>query len=128
MQGTRVSEAATSFHSISASSSKPAALNFQRGEFARSRQTCFEAVTSPIVFIFKRDLQLGAIGLNLPIGDLHVELNDLRDAKIAQGLRGSFDSRRRCLLPGFRACSDEFDNFVNALGHSILPCSSFVSL
>ena len=49
MQGTRVSEAATSFHSISASSSKPAALNFQRGEFARSRAPMqLEGYTHPL--------------------------------------------------------------------------------
>src|ERR1700760_2260091 len=55
-------------------------------------------------FELEGHVELGTIGLDLALGiELHVELDDFRDAKVAQCLRGPLDRDGRGLFPGFLA-------------------------
>src|ERR1700742_4507306 len=73
-------------------------------------------------FELEGHVELGAIGLDLALGvELHVELDDFRDAEIAQRLRGALDRDGRGLLPGSLAGADQFDDLVDAVRHDVLP-------
>src|SRR5262245_18786920 len=67
--------------------------------------------------VFEGDLDLGAIGLDLAVGDEHVLLHDLRDAQLAQMLRSTFHRVLGGFLPGPWAGADEFDDLVGTVGH-----------
>src|SRR5262249_20916365 len=73
-----------------------------------------------MLLVLKGNFQLGAIGDDLPKLNLHVLLHHLRDTQVAQGLGGSLDGSSGGFLPGFGAGSDQFDHFVDALGHCLL--------
>ena len=53
--------------------------------------------------IFERDLELGAVGLDLAVGDDEVLLNDLGHTQLAQMLAGKLDRVLGGFLPGFGA-------------------------
>src|SRR5206468_64736 len=50
-------------------------------------------------FVLEAELHLGAVGADLPVLELDVELRDLGDAQVAQRLRRLVDGRRGGLLP-----------------------------
>ena len=52
---------------------------------------------------------------------LQVELGDFGNAKFPQGFPRPFDGRAGRLLPGLLAGTDQLDDFVDALGHVVLP-------
>src|SRR3982075_3067921 len=73
-----------------------------------------------LAFELEGDLRLGAVGLHFAVLHLHVQLRDLDDAQISQGL-GSLRNRcARGLLPGLGAGPDQFDDLVDAIGHGFL--------
>src|SRR5262245_30378459 len=83
---------------------------------------CGENSPGSGAFKLERHVHLGAIGLDLPLGvELHIELDDLRDAKVTQRFRGLLDRVAGCLFPGFDASTDQFNNLVDALRHVVLP-------
>src|SRR6516164_10826266 len=58
----------------------------------------------------ERDAHLGAIGFDLSVVELHVELGDLRDPQVSQCLACPFHGGLGRLLPGFGAGSDQRDD------------------
>ena len=52
-------------------------------------------------FIFEGDFDLGAVGLDLAVGNDDVLLNDLRHAQLAQMLGGALHRDLGGFLPGF---------------------------
>src|SRR4051812_41318214 len=77
--------------------------------------------SSAAAFVLERQLHLGPVGRDLALLDDHVLLDHLRHAQVAQRLGGAFDRGLGGLLPGFAAGADQFDDFVDALGHGCLP-------
>jgi hypothetical protein len=75
-----------------------------------------------VAFKLERQFELHAIQFNLAVLDLNILFHDLRDAQIAQCRRRALDSCLSGFVPGFGACSDEFDDLVNALSHADSPC------
>lgn len=81
---------------------------------------------SPVIFSLivalelEGELNLGAISYDVAVVDLHVELDDLGDAKIAQALRCHIDGSSRGLLPRLSAGTNELDHFINAFSHDFL--------
>src|SRR6476646_8655466 len=71
-------------------------------------------------FVLERHLHLGPIALDLAVLELHVELADLGDAQVAQGLGRSLDRRGRGFLPGLTAGANQLDHLIDALGHADL--------
>src|SRR6478752_10759114 len=72
----------------------------------------------PSILELERDVQLGAVGLDLALGvKLQIELDDLGDTEVAQGFSGAADRRGCGLLPGFLAGADQLDDLVDALRH-----------
>src|SRR3954447_9622121 len=70
----------------------------------------------------ERDLDLGAIGFDPAFGvELHIELHDFGDAKVAKRLAGPVDRHLGGLFPGILAGADQFDDLVNAITHNVLP-------
>src|SRR6476660_5901760 len=77
--------------------------------------------TSSRTFPFQRDIQLGAVRVDLALGvQLQSELDDLGHAKVAQGFSRPVDGRGRRLFPGILAGTDQLNNLVDALGHVVL--------
>src|SRR3954451_23627151 len=76
---------------------------------------------SLLLFKFERHLDLGPVGVDLAVGDLHVEFDDFGDAKVSQTLRSAFDSGARGFFPGIGAGADQFNDLVNTLRHDALP-------
>src|ERR1700716_3676534 len=89
----------------------------------RSRRSAVTDVqpSSLIFFKFERHLDLGPVGFDLAVGDLHVEFDDFSNAKVSQTLRSAFDSSARGFFPGLGAGAHQFNNFVNTLSHGVLP-------
>src|SRR4051812_17516936 len=70
----------------------------------------------------ERHAELGAVGLYLSLGvQLHVELDDLRDAQFSQRFPGLLDRVGGGLFPGVAAGADQFNDLVDALRHLVLP-------
>src|SRR6185437_1395484 len=76
---------------------------------------------SVLALVLERDLELGPIGFDLALLDHQILLDDLGDSQIPEARRGALDRGLGGLLPGLRARADQFDHFVNALGHRTLP-------
>src|SRR3989454_3149671 len=79
--------------------------------------------------VLERNLYAGAIGHDLPVLDLHVELPHLGDPEVAERLRGGFHRILRRVLPRGPAGPDDVDDTVHALSGSLLsharpPCLS----
>src|SRR5438105_7827383 len=74
------------------------------------------------VLEFERDGELGAVGFDFALGiQLHVEFVDFGDPKIPQRFPGPVERGGGGLLPGFRTGTDQFNDFVDALRHVVLP-------
>src|SRR5215218_434932 len=73
------------------------------------------------LLVFERHLELGSEQLDLAVFELHVLRRDLGDAQVAERLRRALDGGPRRLLPRLAARADEFDDFVDAVGHALLP-------
>jgi hypothetical protein len=70
----------------------------------------------------ERHVELGPIGFNFSLFvQLHIELDDLRNAQIAQGLCGSLHCVGGGIFPGFVAGPDQFYDLVDAIRHVVLP-------
>src|SRR3954447_24373463 len=70
----------------------------------------------------ERDLDLGAIGFDPAFGvELHIELHDFGDAKVAKRLAGAVDRHLGGLFPGILAGADQLDDLVNAISHKRPP-------
>src|ERR1700756_4077054 len=66
----------------------------------------------------ERHVQLGAVGFHFSFGiQLHVECDNLRDAKVTECFGRLLDRVRRSLLPGLGAGTDQFNDLVDALRH-----------
>lgn len=74
-----------------------------------------------LILVLEGKAHPGAIGGNPSVFHLHVELVDLRDAKILERLAGGVHGAGRGFLPGCGAGSDQFDDFVNAFAHGVAP-------
>src|SRR5262249_22128440 len=70
-----------------------------------------------VALVLEAQLNLGAIGADLAVLELEVELGDLRDPQIAQRLRRFRDRSRGGLLPRLGAGPHQLDDLVDALGH-----------
>src|SRR5262249_3408980 len=57
------------------------------------------ARTLAAALVFERDVDLGPIGFDLAVVELHVELDDFRDTQVAQRFRCPFDSVLGRILP-----------------------------
>src|ERR1700744_448625 len=69
-------------------------------------------------FEFKRNIEFGAIGLDLSLGvQLQIEFDNFCDAKIAKRFSGSLDRGCGRLFPGFVGGTDQFNDLVDALSH-----------
>src|SRR6476646_475204 len=71
---------------------------------------------------FERDVELGAVGLDLALGiELQIELDDFGDSQVPQRFTCSGDGGSGRLFPGFLAGTDQLDHLVDALWHDVLP-------
>src|SRR5207253_10267639 len=75
---------------------------------------------SLLALVLEGNFDLGPIRLDLAVIELQVQLRDLGNPQVAQGLARAGDSGRGRFLPGLRAGSDELDDFVDALSHGVL--------
>ena len=62
--------------------------------------------SSVLALVLERELDLGSVGGDRTIVDHHVELGDLGDAHVAQGLRRFGNCCRGCFLPALGAGPD----------------------
>src|ERR1700681_424225 len=75
-----------------------------------------------LILEFERNVELGTVGFDLSFGiQLQIEFHDFRDTKFAQGFSGPVDRGLGRLLPGILAGTDQFNDFVDALRHVVLP-------
>ena len=71
---------------------------------------------------FERNVELGTVGFDLALGiQLQIEFHDFRDTKFPQGFSSPVDRGLGRLLPGILAGTDQFNDFVDALRHIVLP-------
>src|SRR6266511_11875 len=68
-------------------------------------------------FELERDLDPCPVGPHLPVLDRHVELDDLGDAEIPQGLGRRLDGHGRRPFPRLAAGPDDLGDPVDAVGH-----------
>src|SRR5207244_10805735 len=68
-----------------------------------------------------RELRLAAVGPRLAALELEVELGDLGDPQLTEGLRRKGNRGRGRLLPRLGAGANELDDLVDALGHGVAP-------
>jgi hypothetical protein len=61
-----------------------------------------------------------AISHHLALVDFQVELGDFSDAQFLEAFRCGVHGVLGRILPRLAACSDQFDDFVNTLGHEVL--------
>src|SRR5918994_2425362 len=80
---------------------------------------CGLGVAAPLVL--ERDLEPGAVGPDPAVLDLQVELDDLGDPEVPEGLGRRLDRGRRRLLPGLGARPDELGDPIDAVGHGDHP-------
>ena len=73
--------------------------------------------------VLEGDLELGPVGDHLAILNLQVELGDLSDAQVLQGLSRGGDGGCGRLLPGLIAGADKLNHLVYAFCHWILRWS-----
>src|SRR5271166_3641811 len=75
---------------------------------------------SVFALVLERDLELGAIGLDLAVVDHQILLDDLGDAQVPEAQRGALDCSPGGPLPRFLARADQLDHFINGVGHTFL--------
>jgi hypothetical protein len=77
----------------------------------RCRYCTIARALSLAVLVLERDFQLRAVRFHLAlVVELHVQLGDLGNPQIAQGLAGSTDGRGSSFLPRLRARANELDD------------------
>src|SRR5687767_2231368 len=69
------------------------------------------------VLVLEGDFHLRAVRFHLAIVELQIQLGDLGNAQIAQGLAGATDGRSSSFLPRLRAGANELDDLIDALSH-----------
>src|SRR4051794_26013033 len=83
---------------------------------------CLRGTRESAALELERDLDLGAIGFDPAFGiQLHIELHDFGDAKVAKRLAGAVDCHFGGLFPGILAGADQLDDLVNAISHKRPP-------
>ena len=78
-------------------------------------------IRSAFAFVLEGDADARPISFDLPVLELHVELDDFRDSQVAQCLAGANDRGRSCLLPRLRAGSYQLDYLVDIFRHDNSP-------
>src|ERR687898_1718352 len=91
----------------------------KRRRAAPGPAVCGLGVAAPLVL--ERDLEPGAVGPDPAVLDLQVELDDLGDPEVPEGLGRRLDRGRRRLLPGLGARPDELGDPIDAVGHDDHP-------
>jgi len=72
---------------------------------------------SALALVLERHADSRSISFDFTVLQLHVELDDFGDPEVSQGLAGTRNRGGCRLLPGFRARSDEFDDFIDIFRH-----------
>src|ERR1700738_590482 len=70
--------------------------------------------------ILERNLDLCAVGLDFAIVQLHVELDNFRNAQISERFAGALDGGLGRIFPRLSARSDQLYDLVNAVNHGRL--------
>src|SRR5271166_3012776 len=75
---------------------------------------------SVLALVLERDLELGAIGLDLAVVDHQILLDDFGDAQVPEAQGGALDRRPGSPLPRFLARADQLNHLINSVGHTFL--------
>src|SRR6516165_9760550 len=84
------------------------------GVTARARCAVGALLTA---FVLERNADLGSVASDVAVVDGEVKLRDLTHPQVPERSARLRHGRGRRLLPGITACTHEFDDLVNALGH-----------
>ena len=82
--------------------------------------TALSLIPLILAVVFERDLDLGPVGLDSTILQLHVQLGDFRNPQVSQTLRGHLHGHPGSLFPRLTAGTNEFDYLVYTSCHLVL--------
>jgi hypothetical protein len=73
--------------------------------------------------VFKGEIYPGAKCRHFAVFNFHVQLGNLCNSQISEGLAGFFDGILGSFLPGIWATSHQFNNLVDTVSHVLPPFS-----
>src|SRR5712691_1749160 len=87
-----------------------------------SRQSFEEHLTSRLTaFVFERDVESCSIACHLAVLNRDIELDDFRDAQVANRPGGGLHCSSRGGFPGVAAGANDFSNAIDAVRHECAP-------